>query len=62
MRIARRRRTHIARAHEELVPLGHNYVGTEHLVLGVVLSGEGAVPGLLVRLRIEAEAVTARRV
>jgi ATP-dependent Clp protease ATP-binding subunit ClpC len=47
----------VARAHEELVPLGHNYVGTEHLVLGVVQAGKGMVPEVLARLGVAAEAV-----
>jgi ATP-dependent Clp protease ATP-binding subunit ClpC len=47
----------VARAHAEMVPLCHNYVGTEHLLLGVVLAGEGAVPGVLARLKVTPDAV-----
>jgi ATP-dependent Clp protease ATP-binding subunit ClpC len=47
----------VARAYAELVPLGHNYVGTEHLVLGVVLSGEGKVPEILDQIGVSAEKV-----
>src|SRR6266852_1091158 len=47
----------IARAFQELEPLGHNYVGTEHLILGVVLSSEGAVPAVLGSLHVEPEAI-----
>src|SRR5262245_13696768 len=49
--------TAVARAHAELQPLGHNYVGTEHVVLGVVQAGDGAVPEILVRLGVSAAAV-----
>jgi ATP-dependent Clp protease ATP-binding subunit ClpC len=47
----------VARAYTELAPLGHNYVGTEHLVLGVVLTGGGKVPEVLNRLGVSAEKV-----
>jgi ATP-dependent Clp protease ATP-binding subunit ClpC len=44
----------VARAHVELVPLGHNYVGTEHLVLGVVQVGQEFMPDVLSRLGVAA--------
>jgi ATP-dependent Clp protease ATP-binding subunit ClpC len=44
----------IARAHDERTPLGHDYVGTEHLILGVVLSGEGRIPEILTHLKLVA--------
>jgi ATP-dependent Clp protease ATP-binding subunit ClpC len=44
----------VAQAHAELLPLGHNYVGTEHLVLGVLLTGLGLVPDILAGLGITA--------
>ena len=44
----------IARAYDERVPLGHNYVGTEHLILGVVLCGEGRIPKMLSHLNLAA--------
>jgi ATP-dependent Clp protease ATP-binding subunit ClpC len=47
----------VARAHAEMLPLGHNYVGTEHLVLGVVEASDGAVPEVLARLGVPAEVV-----
>src|SRR5262245_24332242 len=47
----------VARAHAEMLPLGHYYVGTEHLVLGVVEASDGAVPEVLARLGVAAEVV-----
>lgn len=47
----------VARAHAEAVPLQHNYVGTEHLLLGVVLSGEGKVREILKRLGVSPERI-----
>lgn len=44
----------LARAREESAPLGHDYVGTEHLILGIVLSGEGRIPQILSHLRLAA--------
>jgi ATP-dependent Clp protease ATP-binding subunit ClpC len=46
----------VARAHEERVPLKHSYVGTEHLVLGVVLSGGRVVEGILADTGVVPEA------
>ena len=32
----------IALSREEALRLGHNYIGTEHLLLGILREGEGA--------------------
>jgi ATP-dependent Clp protease ATP-binding subunit ClpA len=47
----------VSQAHTELVPLGHWYVGTEHLVLAVVQAARGQVPVVLGRLGVAAEGV-----
>jgi predicted DNA-binding transcriptional regulator AlpA len=40
-RFTDRARTSIVRAQEEARLLGHNYIGTEHLLLGLIVIGEG---------------------
>ncbi len=37
-------------ARPEAVQLGHNYVGTEHILLGLIREGEGVAAQVLVRL------------
>ena len=37
---------------EEALRLGHNYIGAEHLLLGILREGEGAAVGLLRRLGV----------
>ena len=37
-------------AREESARLGHNYIGTEHLLLGIIREGEGVAIGLLKKL------------
>ena len=37
-------------AREEASRLGHNYIGTEHILLGVVAEGSGKVAAILVRI------------
>ena len=41
----------------EALHLGHNYIGTEHLLLGLVREGEGVAAQVLVRLGAELSAV-----
>ncbi|MEV0823374.1 Clp protease N-terminal domain-containing protein [Nonomuraea rubra] len=36
-------------ARQEAAELGHRYVGTEHLLLGLLLENEAAVPGIGLR-------------
>jgi len=56
---ARLRRTfHFARA--EAVRLGNDYVGTEHLLLGLLLEGEGGHASILAGLGVEAGELKAR--
>ena len=44
-------------AQEEARLLGHNYLGTEHLLLGVIRQGEGVAAQALASLGIHLEAV-----
>jgi ATP-dependent Clp protease ATP-binding subunit ClpC len=37
----------------EALQLGHNYIGTEHLLLGLVREGEGAAVQILINLGVE---------
>jgi hypothetical protein len=37
----------------EAMQLGHNYIGTEHLLLGIIREGEGVAVAVLVRLGVE---------
>ncbi len=45
------------RALEEAKRLHHNYVGTEHLALGIVHTGGGDIPRILANLNITPESV-----
>ncbi len=40
-------------AHAEAVRLGHNYIGTEHLLLGLILLGEGVAVMVLSKLGVD---------
>ena len=42
----------ISLSREEALRLGHDYIGTEHLLLGVIREGEGVAIGLLKKLGI----------
>ena len=42
----------ISLSREEALRLGHDYIGTEHLLLGVIREGEGGAIGLLKKLGI----------
>ena len=44
-------------AAEEARRLGHNYIGTEHLLLGLVREGEGIAAGVLESLGVSLEKV-----
>jgi len=44
-------------AKEEATKLGHNYIGTEHLLLGLVIDGQGAVVKILKSLGTTVQAV-----
>lgn len=47
-------------AMEEAVRLGHNYVGTEHILLGLIQEGEGVAAQVLVRLGADIQVVRQR--
>ena len=44
-------------AMRETLALGHNYIGTEHLLLGLVREGEGVAMRILLDLDVDAEKV-----
>lgn len=43
----------ISLAREEALRLGHDYIGTEHLILGIIREGEGGALGLLVKTGVD---------
>jgi ATP-dependent Clp protease ATP-binding subunit ClpC len=45
-------------AHEALKDLGHNYIGTEHLLLGIARVDEGIAAKVLLNLGVEFDDVT----
>lgn len=45
----------ISLSREEALRLGHDYIGTEHLLLGIIREGEGVAVGLLKKLGIALE-------
>ncbi len=47
-RFTGRARRVVVLAHEEARMLGHNYVGTEHLLLGLIREGDGVAAQVLV--------------
>ena len=47
----------IERAYDEAKLLNHAYIGTEHLILGVALAGEGSVPEILSKLHLTAKVI-----
>src|SRR5579872_2117216 len=47
-------------AHQEAIELKHNYIGTEHLLLGLVREGEGVAATVLAYLGIELNKVRER--
>jgi hypothetical protein len=54
-----RTKTALEYAREEARQLNHNYVGTEHLLLGLVCEGEGVAAQVLMDLGLKPEAVRA---
>jgi hypothetical protein len=59
-RFTDRARRSVVLAQEEAVRLGHNYIGTEHLLLGLVREETGVAAKALEALGISLEAVRAR--
>ncbi|MDJ1502520.1 ATP-dependent Clp protease ATP-binding subunit [Xanthocytophaga agilis] len=45
----------ISLSREEALRLGHDYIGTEHLILGMIREGEGVAIGLLKKLGVSLE-------
>ncbi|HAI74851.1 MAG TPA: Clp protease ClpC [Microscillaceae bacterium] len=45
----------IALSREEALRLGHDYIGTEHLILGMIREGEGIAVSLLKKLGVDLE-------
>src|SRR6478736_8373556 len=56
-RFTDRARRVIVLAQEEARRLNHNYIGTEHLLLGLVHEGEGVAARALVSLGVSLQAV-----
>jgi hypothetical protein len=56
-RFTERARRVVVLAQEEARMLNHNYIGTEHLLLGLLREGEGVAAGALTSMGIELEAV-----
>lgn len=44
-RFTERAKTAIEKAQEAAAELGHSYVGTEHILLGILREGDGWAPG-----------------
>lgn len=49
----------ISLSREEAIRLGHDYIGTEHLVLGIIREGEGVAIGILKKLGVPIEELRA---
>ena len=50
-----RARKVLSLAQEEALRFQHNYIGTEHLLLGLLREGEGVAAGVLERLGVKLE-------
>ncbi len=49
----------ISLSREEALRLGHDYIGTEHLLLGMIREGEGVAVGVLKKLGVPLEELRA---
>src|SRR5207245_9130790 len=47
-------------AREEAHRLGHEYVGTEHILLGIIREGDGVAAAVLTNLNVELEEISGR--
>src|SRR4026209_336690 len=47
----------LAMAREEAAPLHHEYVGTEHILLGLIREGEGVAATVLQNLSVELDEI-----
>jgi len=45
---------------EEAIRLGHNYIGTEHLLLGIIREGEGVAIDILIGLGVDVKSLRKR--
>lgn len=54
-----RLKTCIRIADEEASKMGHNYIGTEHIVLAILVNGDGMGASILKGLGVTSEAVKA---
>jgi ATP-dependent Clp protease ATP-binding subunit ClpC len=59
-RFTERARKVLALAHQEAIRLGHGYIGTEHLLLGLVHEGEGVAAKALGSININVQTVRAQ--
>jgi len=58
-RFTERARKVIILAREEAIRLGHNFVGTEHLLLGLIREGDGLAVAILKKLNVSISALKA---
>ncbi|MEK6718189.1 MAG: ATP-dependent Clp protease ATP-binding subunit [candidate division NC10 bacterium] len=58
-RFTERARKVIILAREEAIRLGHNFVGTEHLLLGLIREGDGLAVAILKKLNVNVSALKA---
>lgn len=56
-KFSQRARTVLALAQEEAQRFQHNYIGTEHLLLGLVREGEGVAAKVLINLGVDVDKV-----
>ncbi len=47
----------LAMAREEAIRLQHDYVGTEHILLGLIREGEGVAAAVLMKLTVDLDAI-----
>lgn len=50
----------LAMAREEAIRLQHDYVGTEHILLGLIREGEGVAAAVLMNLSVDLEQIHER--
>jgi hypothetical protein len=58
-RFTERARKVIILAREEAIRLGHNFVGSEHLLLGLIREGDGLAVAILKKLNVSVSALKA---
>ncbi|MGH7507189.1 MAG: Clp protease N-terminal domain-containing protein, partial [Longimicrobiales bacterium] len=50
----------LAMAREEAIRLSHDYVGTEHILLGLIREGEGVAAAVLMNLNVDLDQIHER--